>query len=186
VRYLAASLLALFGIAIFPFNLTVIFSSVGWLFVAMSVALLVIAYRLVRPTIKRASAEAASVTIEVSPITPAQPERHTPKSLESCWATALAEYDGDARRAGLWARVFSEAHGNESVAKAAYLKARVDEMANAPPANIASLQSKGYSVEQGQSRWYVTDPGGGIKRTFSSLTEIDEQMPFLLGRVSGA
>lgn len=47
---------------------------------------------------------------------------------EEFWAKALAEYDGRTRRPGLWARVFSEADGNEALAKASYLKCRAEEM----------------------------------------------------------
>lgn len=43
------------------------------------------------------------------------------------WARALAEYESNARRPGLYARVFSQAQGNEAVAKASYLKHRVEE-----------------------------------------------------------
>ena len=48
---------------------------------------------------------------------------------ESLWALALREFEGGNRRAGLWARVYAEADGHESQAKAAYLRARVHELA---------------------------------------------------------
>lgn len=44
------------------------------------------------------------------------------------WAEALKELDGSDRRQGLWARSFAEANGNESIAKAFYLKARAQEL----------------------------------------------------------
>jgi Domain of unknown function (DUF4328) len=47
---------------------------------------------------------------------------------EEFWALALVEVDGDTRRPGLWAKVFSMAQGNENVAKAQYLQERVQQM----------------------------------------------------------
>lgn len=47
---------------------------------------------------------------------------------EVLWATSLAEFEGRDRRPGLWAKSFSEAGGDELVAKAAYLKLRVREL----------------------------------------------------------
>lgn len=45
------------------------------------------------------------------------------------WSLALAEYQGEHRRPGLWARLFAEAGGNEGAAQAAYLKIRAAEIA---------------------------------------------------------
>ena len=47
---------------------------------------------------------------------------------EERWASAFAEFKSDARRPGLWAKSFSEANGNESVAQATYLRVRVSEL----------------------------------------------------------
>ena len=47
---------------------------------------------------------------------------------EGLWAQALEEFESSSRRAGLWARVFAEANGDESLAKAGYLRLRVDEL----------------------------------------------------------
>jgi hypothetical protein len=47
---------------------------------------------------------------------------------EEFWALALVEVDGDTRRPGLWAKVFSMAQGNENAAKAQYLQERVQQM----------------------------------------------------------
>lgn len=47
---------------------------------------------------------------------------------EAMWASAIAEFDSSNRRPGLWARAFSAADGNESLAKARYLRARVNEL----------------------------------------------------------
>ena len=47
---------------------------------------------------------------------------------EECWSMAIAEFDSTSRRAGLWARMFSEAEGNEPIAKAGYLRHRATEL----------------------------------------------------------
>lgn len=47
---------------------------------------------------------------------------------EKFWATALAEFESDKRRSGLWARVFAEANGDDAVAKAKYLSCRASEL----------------------------------------------------------
>ena len=49
-------------------------------------------------------------------------------TTDDLWAQALAEYDSSSRNQGLWARLFSEAQGNEAAVKANYLRIRVDEM----------------------------------------------------------
>lgn len=60
------------------------------------------------------------------------PIDHQPAKTNSCvaeefWARAIGEYENGNRRPGLWARVFSDAQGNEAVAKANYLKFRAEE-----------------------------------------------------------
>ena len=47
---------------------------------------------------------------------------------DDLWAKALTEYESSSRNQGLWARLFSEAQGNETLIKANYLRVRVDEM----------------------------------------------------------
>lgn len=49
-------------------------------------------------------------------------------SEDDLWEQALNEYDGSARKQGLWARLFSEAQGNEAIVKANYLRIRVEEI----------------------------------------------------------
>lgn len=44
---------------------------------------------------------------------------------EDFWAAALQEVEGPTRKAGLWAKAFALANGNEAEAKAAYLRERV-------------------------------------------------------------
>lgn len=47
---------------------------------------------------------------------------------DDAWAMALAEFEGENRRPGLWAKVFAESGGNDSVAKASYIQIRAIEL----------------------------------------------------------
>jgi len=49
-------------------------------------------------------------------------------SDEELWAEAAAEFESDDRRPGLWAMVFSDADGNEALAKAKYLRTRATQL----------------------------------------------------------
>jgi hypothetical protein len=49
-------------------------------------------------------------------------------TLEQFWAAALDELEGPARRPGVWARSFSEANGDEAIARARYLRYRSSEL----------------------------------------------------------
>ncbi|MEN9911831.1 MAG: hypothetical protein RI956_275, partial [Pseudomonadota bacterium] len=49
---------------------------------------------------------------------------------ELFWAKALTEYESDNRRPGVWAKMFSEAQGNEALAKANYLQQRYKDLSN--------------------------------------------------------
>ena len=60
---------------------------------------------------------------------------------EELWARALKEYEGEHKRPGLWARLFSEAEGNEALAKANYLKVRVLEL-RAESQDLAAREQK--------------------------------------------
>lgn len=53
---------------------------------------------------------------------------------EAHWSAALTEFDGLDRRAGLWAKSFAQAAGNEAAAKAAYLSARAAQLLEADEA----------------------------------------------------
>src|SRR5882672_7397006 len=66
--------------------------------------------------------EPAKPTPPVTASTDAPEDRH--------WAQALAELEGSDRQAGLWARSFAEAQGNESLARATYLTARSRQLAD--------------------------------------------------------
>ncbi|MES1980775.1 MAG: hypothetical protein V4451_22270 [Pseudomonadota bacterium] len=119
---------------------------------------------------------------------PAQRAVNSAQSLntqadEHLWSAALAEFENSSRRPGLWARVFAEADGNESVAKAAYLKTRVAELSDEPPVFITELRHKGYRVGFIDSRWQVVYPSGQSTTYFSSLKALEVEAPFLMGLV---
>lgn len=54
------------------------------------------------------------------------------------WEKALGEYQSDARHKGLWAKLFSESNGNESVTKAQYIKLRALEISEAEGSTITA------------------------------------------------
>lgn len=59
---------------------------------------------------------------------------------EECWSIALGEFDSTSRRAGLWARMFSEAEGNEAIAKAGYLRSRAVELEGEQASRVKALR----------------------------------------------
>jgi hypothetical protein len=189
MRYLAALLLALLGIGTIPLSLPTLVTPAGLVLAAMGIALLIIAYRLARPKRSPSTHDNWVSPSRTEPLELANTQEHPPQHStayeERLWSIALAELEGPARRQGLWAKLFSEAAGNESVAKATYLQQRVEELQREPPAFVAELQNRGYTVEHHDSRWTVVDPGGIGKRYFSSLRELESQVSFLLNRIPG-
>ena len=113
-------------------------------------------------------------------------EQPTAEANELHWTKALAEFDGESRRPGLWARLFAEAGGNETAAKAAYLKVRAAELANEPPAFISELRSIGYKVELIESRWHIVSPGGGSTTYCHSLADLEREATYELNRLAKA
>lgn len=47
---------------------------------------------------------------------------------ELLWTSVSNEFEGQSRKPGLWAKAYASAEGNEALAKAKYLKWRVDEL----------------------------------------------------------
>jgi hypothetical protein len=178
-------ILGLIAIGIFPFNLRALATAPGLMFVGMSLALLIIAYRLMR----KKPAAAASLPL----ITPSETIKQrskavtnkpltstTPETEEEQWATALAEFDGPSRRSGLWAQSLSAEDGNEERAKAVYLRRRVNELQSAPPAVVTTLRNAGYRIEVNESRWVVTEISSGITRYFNSIEALEAKTSLLL------
>ena len=50
------------------------------------------------------------------------------RTQKQLWADALTEFESASRRPGLWAKYFAEASGNDAMAKANYLRFRVEEL----------------------------------------------------------
>ncbi len=57
------------------------------------------------------------------------------------WERALIEFDEGSAKKGLWAKCFSEANGDEAVAKANYLKIRVNQLSNTEISHSSSKSS---------------------------------------------
>jgi hypothetical protein len=132
MRFIAAIVLALISFAFFPFGKRALATLPGLLLASMSVALLIIAFRLVwRPRSK--SIEKITGANRVVAATNSPTEVH--------WATALSELESGSRRNGLWAQAFSEAAGNEASAKAIYLKRRAAELNDADILNSADISA---------------------------------------------
>lgn len=175
MKLVFAFILVLVAVVVFPYFLAI-----------PSIALLVIAYRLVRdkPEITQNSKNLVCYKIN-------KKETHLPRdsrdtltvhSNEELWAKALSEFEGSSKRPGLWAIALAESNGNEAAAKAGYLRKRVIEMQDAPPALISELRDKGYIVEFENGRWKVFDTKGGVTRYFDSFPALETQSPILLSR----
>lgn len=101
----------------------------------------------------------------------AAPAAPTEQTEERMWASALAEFESSQRRAGLWAKSFAQAAGNEAQAKACYLKQRVAELEAQQQEQAALLQvqqvaqaralleSRGYAITAARQ-----DPEAGSQR----------------------
>lgn len=79
----------------------------------------------VADAVQTADADAQSVAIEVSAITP---NLSVTEDEELLWSQALAELDGSDRQHGLWAQCYAAHNGHEPAARADYLKARVAQL----------------------------------------------------------
>ena len=66
---------------------------------------------------------------------------------EDQWATAMAELETGQRRPGLWAKAFAESEGDETKAKVAYLKSRVQQLLDAAKAQAAQWEAERQAVE---------------------------------------
>lgn len=67
---------------------------------------------------------------------------------EDLWAQALAEFDSDQRKTGLWAHSYAEADGNEATAKARYIKTRANALIAESEALLLAKQKE--RAEQAQ------------------------------------
>lgn len=68
------------------------------------------------------------VNIEATTQVPGLPEAVGVEPLEEFWAQALHECESATMKAGLWAKSFSDADGDERVAKASYMRLRAAQL----------------------------------------------------------
>lgn len=102
------------------------------------------------PTLKVA-ARSEAPTSSVAPLSVAENEPQAQEIVdpnEGMWAQALVEFESSDRRPGLWARSFSEARGDENLAKASYLGARVRELESARREVLAEKQRQAQANEE--------------------------------------
>ena len=67
---------------------------------------------------------------------------------EDFWAAAMAEAETGQRRPGVWAKAFAECDGDETKAKVAYLKARVQQLTVAEMAQREQTEREGAERER--------------------------------------
>ena len=60
---------------------------------------------------------------------PSQSDSDVNEPSEENWSRALIEFESGNRRTGVWAKAFSDARGDESEAKALYIRARAGQLA---------------------------------------------------------
>lgn len=89
--------------------------------------------------------------VALASVTPTQPLNETlsptlmtlDKSTdEDHWATAMNEVESGQRRPGLWAKAFAESEGDETKAKVAYLKSRVQQLTEVAQAQEAQREAQ--------------------------------------------
>jgi len=104
----------------------VVFGFIAWLWYATKPA---------KEAVKTPAASTPEKTaLESAPAMP------TDAPEDNHWAQALAELESGGRQAGLWARCFAEAQGNELLAQANYLNARARHLADEHRAQILKAQ----------------------------------------------
>lgn len=94
--------------------------------------------------------------------TPQRAQPSLDNELEEYWATAMAEVEGLNRRPGVWARAFSETDGDESKAKAAYLKVRVQQLIDASD-ELTKRNEAAKLVELAEQRAIAVDRAAAIE-----------------------
>lgn len=70
---------------------------------------------------------------------------------EDHWATAMAELELGQRRPGLWAKAFAESEGDETKAKVAYLKSRVQQLTETAHRLIAEMDRQRRDAARNES-----------------------------------
>ena len=95
---------------------------------------------------------------------------------DDLWAQALAEYDSGSRNQGLWARLFSDAQGNEAAVKANYMRIRVDEMQQ-----VIAIEKAKQSVDISHEQHETIDNSIPEKQVEVKIdSNLGESLPFLV------
>lgn len=97
---------------------------------------------------------------------------------EAFWALALGEFDSKSRRPGLWAKLFSEAQGNEAIAKANYLSERVTELKEESLLNAKAAEN---AVRNAQSE---VDAIACFERFRSGQTPTIEEVTYMVHAIN--
>lgn len=87
---------------------------------------------------------------------------------EGLWEQAMREASGTERREGLWAKCFAEASGDEQKSKAAYIKARVEQLKSENAQNLQieieeqkriDLEARKSKLSEKQLKWALEKKG---------------------------
>lgn len=70
----------------------------------------------------------ATENVDVITPIPVAAQAHIAEPMEEFWAQALQEFESTAMKAGLWAKAFAVAGGDERIAKATYLHLRATQL----------------------------------------------------------
>jgi hypothetical protein len=94
---------------------------------------------------------------------------------ERCWAQALAEYESDRRKPGLWARAYAEGQGDEAAAKAHYLKLRAEQLLGEHEEQAREFIHR-QNAEQEEERlndWYERSLTGHQRKIRHAVTQAE-------------
>ena len=104
---------------------------------------------------------------------------------EDFWATAMTEVETGQHRPGIWAKAFAESDGDETKAKVAYLKARVQQLTDAAKASAAKQEVERLeAIEKAQREALATEQEiRMLVAQFESTGEMSKQeLKFLINR----
>ncbi|MES2017004.1 MAG: hypothetical protein V4484_10960 [Pseudomonadota bacterium] len=102
-----------------------------------------------------------------------------PHDEDELWAVAIAEFEGDQRRAGLWAKCYATENGDEVKAKAAYLKNRVQQLTD-----DAATQKKAAAIQQALASQELLDGIAEATKGLIAGTSFTQKDVVFLARAS--
>jgi hypothetical protein len=103
------------------------------------------------------------------------------------WKEAFLELQSEKKNIGLWARLFSEANGNENIARANYMRIRAIEIAEALPVPTHAQFSPSNSIDGEQKKSGIAvGEGDWVKfQTSDFQNPVDSGFLYKIGRVFG-